>query len=251
MQTKLRANGFAVVCLLSVFLFLPSASNGQIEHQKGEPERLVIEDEQGLYAHWYLANMNNDVVRGIGFAQKYVDRFPSGQMADFLKQYLDKHLPEHPDALTKFKAERMDTLVVKPPAVEEPKTEETNRAIVEIPQDAEIILRLLYEVINDGASVNARSRSGYTALMLAAMTNHSEVIKKMFERGADVNLKEPAQGFTALTYAIWTGNPEIVRLLLENGADRLLRDTEGRTALDHANLRGVAETIKLLEGNKK
>jgi hypothetical protein len=44
-------------------------------------------------------------------------------------------------------------------------------------------------LIEAGANVNARTRSGFTALMVAAGRGHTEVVQKLLEAGADVNAK--------------------------------------------------------------
>ena len=53
-----------------------------------------------------------------------------------------------------------------------------------------------------GADVNTRSRSGNTALIIAAATSHSgAVIKELLRRGADVSARN-LDGDEALIYAV-------------------------------------------------
>ena len=46
--------------------------------------------------------------------------------------------------------------------------------------------------------VNATDGSGASPLMLAALAGNVVVIKKLVEKGADVNLQDSANGWTAL-----------------------------------------------------
>ncbi|MEM4626579.1 MAG: ankyrin repeat domain-containing protein [Candidatus Bilamarchaeaceae archaeon] len=79
--------------------------------------------------------------------------------------------------------------------------------------NAELVKRL----IERGADVNAKTGWGKTALMRAAMGGHTETAKLLIERGADVNAKSN-NGETALMYALVKGHPEIAELLRKAGA---------------------------------
>lgn len=68
-----------------------------------------------------------------------------------------------------------------------------------------------------GADVNARNKSGWTALMHAAVNGHTAIIKALLAAGADVNAKNK-NGGTALMQAARYGHPDIVKLLKEAGA---------------------------------
>ena len=46
--------------------------------------------------------------------------------------------------------------------------------------------------------VNATDGSGATPLMFAALVGNVDIIKKLVEKGADVNLQDSANGWTAL-----------------------------------------------------
>lgn len=53
--------------------------------------------------------------------------------------------------------------------------------------------------------------------MAASLGGHSDVVKALLEKGADVNVRSN-DGKTALTYAEQSGNTEIIRLLKEAAA---------------------------------
>ena len=71
-------------------------------------------------------------------------------------------------------------------------------------------------LLDRGADVNARPRSGRTALMVAAHSGHVETVKLLLARGADVNAE--CNGDTALTIAKEREEFAIVELLRQAGA---------------------------------
>jgi ankyrin repeat protein len=71
-----------------------------------------------------------------------------------------------------------------------------------------------FYLLDHGADVNARCKTGYTALMLAqlAETDHPEITKALLAHGARAADKNPA-GDNAITLAAKKGNTESLRLL--------------------------------------
>lgn len=67
------------------------------------------------------------------------------------------------------------------------------------------------------ADVNARGRSGVTALMVAAFKGHLEMVRVLLAARADVNAKM-TDGNTALIVASQNGHLEVVRALIERGS---------------------------------
>ena len=88
--------------------------------------------------------------------------------------------------------------------------------------------------IAKGADVKAEDRFRGTALMLAAENNESpEIIRTLYELGADVNAK--CWNWTPLMRAARENkNPEIIRTLVELGAKVDAKDENGSTALLYA-----------------
>jgi ankyrin repeat protein len=80
----------------------------------------------------------------------------------------------------------------------------------------------------DGAGVAARDRRDNTPLIYAAAFGSVDAVRRLVERGADVNARN-AFGATALVYA--AGNEAKVRVLLAHGADVNARTRQGRTPL--------------------
>ncbi|WP_341903987.1 ankyrin repeat domain-containing protein [Polaromonas sp. YR568] len=90
--------------------------------------------------------------------------------------------------------------------------------------------------------VNALNRSGESPLMIAAIKGHEAVVKKLIDRGADVN----KTGWTPLHYAASAGNLSIIRLLLENHAYIDAESPNKTTPLMMAAMYGTAEAVTLL-----
>lgn len=60
------------------------------------------------------------------------------------------------------------------------------------------LVREMVCLLNKGVNINsAYLQGGYTALMMAAMNDHVEVVRELVKRGADVNLRDK-EGKTAL-----------------------------------------------------
>ena len=62
--------------------------------------------------------------------------------------------------------------------------------------------------------INVLNETGESALMMAALKGHTEWVRKLLERGAQVN----KPGWTPLHYAATGPNPAVVQLLLDKGA---------------------------------
>lgn len=103
------------------------------------------------------------------------------------------------------------------------------------------IVRLLIE---KGADVNTVAAGTGTALMDAAGNGHADIVRILLEKGANVNVNV---GGTALMFAAREGNADIVRALLKKGADLNAMDSVGYTALSLAEARGHADVVRVLK----
>jgi ankyrin repeat protein len=79
-------------------------------------------------------------------------------------------------------------------------------------------LTAVKSLLDQGASVNAKSPYGSTPLFFACDRGHTEIIKLLIERGADVNVEDTFYHATALTWAMQKKRAPIVKLLLDKGA---------------------------------
>ncbi len=86
-------------------------------------------------------------------------------------------------------------------------------------------------------SMEQTDNYGISALHLAAENNHTEMLKVMLEKGADVNISQDAPseaGNTPLHTACIYGNAEVVKILEDFGADDTIGNINGETPAHHA-----------------
>ena len=98
------------------------------------------------------------------------------------------------------------------------------------------IVRLL---IMAGAELNARNADGNTALWLACVGSHLDIIDMLVAAGTNIDNKND-NGATALMYAASSGKAGVVERLLAREADVTAQTPEGFSALD------LASTIECL-----
>uniref|UniRef100_A0A1I8HDT2 ANK_REP_REGION domain-containing protein n=1 Tax=Macrostomum lignano TaxID=282301 RepID=A0A1I8HDT2_9PLAT len=87
---------------------------------------------------------------------------------------------------------------------------------------------------------------GATALMLAADAGHHELIEKLVELGASVQVQD-SHGRTALTRACEAGHVRAAKSLIDNGADASHQDDRGLTCVQLAEQNGHSELLRLLD----
>lgn len=84
-----------------------------------------------------------------------------------------------------------------------------------------------------GAPIDARNLAGATALYFAAEGSHPPVAQRLIERGADVNLVGRS-GVSPVSAAAYAGNDAIVEALLARGADERAPDETGKPPIVYA-----------------
>uniref|UniRef100_W5MFT8 Poly [ADP-ribose] polymerase n=1 Tax=Lepisosteus oculatus TaxID=7918 RepID=W5MFT8_LEPOC len=84
-----------------------------------------------------------------------------------------------------------------------------------------------------GANVHARDDGGLISLHNACSFGHAEVVSLLLRHGADANSRDN-WNYTPLHEAAIKGKIDVCIVLLQHGADPLIRNTDGRTALDLA-----------------
>ncbi|GAA6077309.1 protein phosphatase 1 regulatory subunit 12A isoform X5 [Tachysurus ichikawai] len=128
-------------------------------------------------------------------------------------------------------------------AEEEPMEEllknEINRQGVDIEaarkEEERIMLRDARQWLNSGQINDVRhTKSGGTALHVAAAKGYAEVLKLLIQAGYDVNIKD-YDGWTPLHAAAHWGKDEACRILVENLCDMDLVNKVGQTAFDVAD----------------
>ena len=103
-------------------------------------------------------------------------------------------------------------------------------------------LELVHKLIARDADVN---KTGWTPLHYAATGGHVAVMRLLLENSAYIDASSP-NGSTPLMLAAMYGTPTAVKLLLEEGADPLLKNDQGLTAIDFANRASRAESAEII-----
>ncbi|KAJ7904652.1 ankyrin repeat-containing domain protein [Mycena olivaceomarginata] len=84
---------------------------------------------------------------------------------------------------------------------------------------------------------------GKTALHIAALKGHEELVRMLCDFEADVDLSDN-KGNTPLHYASSWGHITIVQLLIERGCHHMAKNNEGFTALDYAYSFSTKDTLQ-------
>lgn len=100
-------------------------------------------------------------------------------------------------------------------------------------------------LIAQGANVGAKDYLGRTALIHAAIGDHSGVIETLLDGGADVN-DVSNKRWTALHYAANHNRHKVIKLLLSRGADSTLQDGEIGNPLHLAAMKGSRDAAVAL-----
>ncbi len=105
-------------------------------------------------------------------------------------------------------------------------------------------------LVNEGANVNARSRSDKTALMIAAEQNNPDSCQFLLSKGADIHARDTT-GNTALMLAVKKGHLDAIRTLISQGSDINAFNVFGESALVLASKKSPKITELLLKHNAK
>jgi len=98
-----------------------------------------------------------------------------------------------------------------------------------------------------GAPINARNLAGATALYSAAERGQVAVAERLIERGADVKLTGRS-GTSPVAAAAYAGSDAIVAMLIAHGADERAADETGKPPIVYAAARARLDIVKRLLG---
>lgn len=99
-------------------------------------------------------------------------------------------------------------------------------------------------LLEQGVNVNARS-DHKTALSLAALGGHHNIVKLLINKGANIHTKDE-RNMTPLTWASVRGNMNTIRHLLNAGANINAKSQGGHTALVYSIIQGRPHVTRLL-----
>lgn len=85
----------------------------------------------------------------------------------------------------------------------------------------------------------------FTPLLSACLTGRPEVVKYLLDKGADVNAKSKT-GLSALEAAVLRNDPELIDLLISRGVDIEAEDKSGKTPFWVAAMFGYRKSMKKL-----
>ncbi|KAM8976881.1 uncharacterized protein RCH25_036078 [Pelodytes ibericus] len=100
-------------------------------------------------------------------------------------------------------------------------------------------------LLESGAGIHQRDRSGRTLLAAAAHAGNMEAVDLMISRGANLEAKDE-EGQTPLGLAAHQGHLCVVQLLLQHGAKHDHTDSRGWTALRSASWGGHTDVVEAL-----
>lgn len=109
----------------------------------------------------------------------------------------------------------------------------------------------VYDLIAAGADVNAKDKYGQTAIMLASLNGHTDVVQFLVDAHAELNMTAK-YNLSALMLAVINHHDHIVRILVDAGADLTLRGSGApgfynKTAAELAKDSGQKEIAAYLE----
>ena len=107
-------------------------------------------------------------------------------------------------------------------------------------------LEILELLLENGANVHAKDRSGWSLLASACTFGNSAAAELLIRYGADLNAKMERFGWSPMISATTNGHKEVVQLLIKKNADLELKDDSGETALAKAIYREREDIAKLL-----
>ena len=95
-------------------------------------------------------------------------------------------------------------------------------------------------------SINNLDEEGFSLLHLKTKAGNADIVQKLIEDGADIEMKDRKHGSTALLWACQNGHTNVVKILLQNDANVFATSYIGITPLHFAAESGSSQTVQML-----
>jgi serine/threonine-protein phosphatase 6 regulatory ankyrin repeat subunit B len=100
-------------------------------------------------------------------------------------------------------------------------------------------------LIDKRANINARNKTGWTALIWASVNGHKDIVELLIKNGANLNIKNN-DGWSALVGAVFKNHYNIAKLLIDNGITINAEDKYLISALIFTYDKGYNKMFELL-----
>ena len=116
------------------------------------------------------------------------------------------------------------------------------------------LLGAVKKLVSEGTPIDKTKRGDVTALHMAALGGHVEMVEWLLDNGANINARTLSQpGYpgaeTPLYLAVAAGRTSVVDLLVRRGAKLNLKSSDGTSALAEASGAGHTAIVSLLVDN--
>ena len=94
--------------------------------------------------------------------------------------------------------------------------------------------------------INNLDEEGFTLLHWNAKEGNAEIVQKLIDKGANIEIKDKENGSTPLLWACQNGHTNVVKILLQNRANLFAFSKSGNTGLHFAVESGNIELVEML-----
>ena len=102
-------------------------------------------------------------------------------------------------------------------------------------------------MLESGMPIDIVDENDYTAHMLAAFYNRTDVVRCLIEKGANVNQQGRDDGYRALHLASLKNHTDVIKILVQHGARTDIKNINGRTPIHLARRWNYKEAVDLLQ----